>query len=553
MGKTFSKLAPAALLLLVCVPFFWSLYAAIQAGVDLQAWRSLFAEPQAKVALYLSLWTGATATVIAVAATAFILAAGYGTRAWERINKVLSPMLAVPHAAFAIGLVALVAPSGWVLRAFSPWATGLNAPPPWLTTQDPMGFGLIAVLVCKEIPFLLWAAMAHLQRPDVAQRLQRQMLLSYTMGYSTKQAWWRVAWPQLLPRLYGPILAVFAYGLTVVDVALVIGPTTPPTLGVLAWQWLQDADPATNAQGIAAAWLLAMTATAMALCAWLALQAPMWRVRQARGLVPFAKEADYAHCNARRDSSWLYGLGVIYLAVLLSLAVGSFMGNWPFPQWLPESVSWAAWQSVVTSGATIRTTLWLGLASSAVALLWCVAWIELAPKAWFTPMQALLFLPMMLPPVIWVVGLHRFSLNWSIDASASGLWIAHTLSCLPYVMLTLQGPYRGFDVRLAQVSASLGRTRFTFLALVKWPLLRAALAASFAVGFAVSVAQYLPTLYIGAGRFNTVTTEAVSLAAGGQRTLSAAYAWLQWMLPMMVFAFAAWLGQARRFGNLARQ
>ena len=37
------------------------------------------------------------------------------------------------------------------------------------------------------------------------------------------------------------------------DVALVIGPTTPPTLAVLAWQWLQDADPAMNAQGAAAA------------------------------------------------------------------------------------------------------------------------------------------------------------------------------------------------------------------------------------------------------------------------------------------------------------
>jgi putative thiamine transport system permease protein len=80
---------------------------------------------------------------------------------------------------------------------------------------------------------------------------------------------------------------------------------------------------------------------------------------------------------------------------------------------------------------------------------------------------------------------------------------------------------------------------------VKWPLLRAALAASLALGFAVSVAQYLPTLYVGAGRFNTVTTEAVTLAAGGQRSLTAAYAWLQWLLPVLMFALAARLGRAR--------
>jgi hypothetical protein len=75
-------------------------------------------------------------------------------------------MLAVPHAAFAIGLAFLIAPSGWLLRLLSPWATGFEAPPPWPTTQDPWGLGLIAVLVAKEVPFLLWMAATQLQRAE---------------------------------------------------------------------------------------------------------------------------------------------------------------------------------------------------------------------------------------------------------------------------------------------------------------------------------------------------------------------------------------------------
>jgi putative thiamine transport system permease protein len=82
---------------------------------------------------------------------------------------------------------------------------------------------------------------------------------------------------------------------------------------------------------------------------------------------------------------------------------------------------------------------------------------------------------------------------------------------------------------------------------VKWPLLKRSIAASAAVGFAVSVAQYLPTLYLGAGRFATVTTEAVNLAAAGQRSLTAAYAVLQFTLPVLGFALAAWVGRPRRF------
>jgi F0F1-type ATP synthase assembly protein I len=39
---------------------------------------------------------------------------------------------------------------------------------------------------------------------------------------------------------------------------------------------------------------------------------------------------------------------------------------------------------------------------------------------------------------------------------------------------------------------------------------------------------------------------------GGQRSLAAAFAWLQWLLPVLVFALAAWLGRARRFDTLGR-
>ena len=116
------------------------------------------------------------------------------------------------------------------------------------------------------------------------------------------------------------------------------------------------------------------------------------------------------------------------------------------------------------------------------------------------------------------------------------MWLAHTLTSLPYVLIALQGPYQSFNPRLRHVSASLGHGHAVFLLRVKWPLLRSALAASLAIGFAVSVAQYLPTLYVGAGRFATVTTEAVNLAAGGQRSLTAAFAWLQWLLPVLVLS-----------------
>ena len=609
---------PAALLLAAAVgaPLLFSLAAAAAAGLDAQAWAALAAHPQTAPALWLSLYTGLAASGLALAGTALLLAHSFGTPRWARLLDRLPAMLALPHAAFAIGLLLLIAPSGWLVRLgvalvspFDAWlglGLALDAPPAWQSTQDPWGLGLIAVLALKEIPFLLWTAVAQLQRPDVARRLALELRLAQTLGYSARSAWWRVAWPQLLVRLQAPLLAVLAYSLTVVDVALLAGPSTPPTLAVLAWQWLQDADPARNAMGAAAAWLLAAVVATLALAGvlaqrygrgWTAAQqtrgvawskgveaeagtvdltsstasAPLMVAATVKPKVTATTAADKtttapatitgpgvagstlsskarAHGLERGRGAWGVGaLSVAYAAVAAALALGSVIGVWPFPGLWPQAWTWQAWQAVADSAQVVWTTLALALASSAAALLWAVAWLECAPPAWQRRLQSLLYLPLVLPAVLWALGLHRLALAWGIDGDVKGLWLAHSLCVLPYVLLSLQGPYGGFDARLQAVAASLGRTRWAFVWRIKWPLLRAALAASFAVGFAVSVAQYLPTLYVGAGRFGTATTEAVALAAGGQRSLMAAFAALQWLLPALVFGLAAWAGRARRF------
>ncbi len=550
------SIAPPAVLalflgLLIATPVVGTVGSAIAAALDLQAWRAMRDDPQLPRALAMTLWTGLVATGVSIGLSAWLLSRSFPGPLWVRTVKALPAMLAVPHTAFAIGLAFLIAPSGWLLRALSPWATGFEAPPPWATTQDPWGLGLIAVLVAKEVPFLLWAAATQLQRADTAARWTRELDVARSMGYAPRTAWWRVLWPQLWPRLAGPMLAVLAYSLTVVDMALVIGPTSPPTLAVLAWQWLLDADAAINAQGAAASWVLGAVVAVLAGVMWAlrgALRRPGRWVSGKRG-------------TSRTSTSFLlskiavgypaWALTCLYLAVMLALAGGSVSGVWPFPRLWPESLSLQGWQSVFASASTLWTTAALAAASSVTALVWAVAWLECAPAAWDARLRRLIYLPLVLPSVLWVVGLHRLCLAWGIDARWPGLWLVHSLAAAPYMLIALSPAYLGFDARYGQIAASLQKSRLTFLQRIKWPLLKASLWGALAVGFAVSVAQYLPTLFVGAGRFATVTTEAVTLASGAQRSLTAAYAWLQWLLPALVFAVAAWLGRPRRFAPVA--
>jgi putative thiamine transport system permease protein len=341
----------------------------------------------------------------------------------------------------------------------------------------------------------------------------------------------------------------------VVDMALIIGPATPPTVAVLAWQWLSDADLLTQSQGVAAAGWLTGTVLVAGVLMVLALQA-------LAAMRPFANSGK----RPQKTPTWvLHFCGRLppqpnavwtliittYAAVWFALTVGSVSGVWPFPQVWPELWTLGAWQQVASSAHTVWTTLGLGMASASVCLLWSVAWLELAPHRWQQAMQPWFLLPLVLPSVLWVVGLYSLALHTRLEGQWLGLSLAHAVMVLPYVLLALVPAYQAVDSRQSALVASLGHGRWVYLWRVKWPLLKRAIASAWAVGFAVSVAQYLPTLYVGAGRFATVTTEAVTLAAGVQRSLMSAYAALQMLLPIAAFALAAWLGRPRRFEKIA--
>jgi putative thiamine transport system permease protein len=150
-----------------------------------------------------------------------------------------------------------------------------------------------------------------------------------------------------------------------------------------------------------------------------------------------------------------------------------------------------------------------------------------------------LYVPLIIPALPLVAAQYAALLRLQVDGTALGLVWSHLLWVLPYMVLTLIGPYRAFDRRLMTTARALGASPLGACLRVKWPMLLKPILAALAVGFAVSVAQYLPTLFAGGGRFVTVTTEAVALSAGGNRRVLAVQAMLQIALPLLGFGLAA--------------
>src|SRR5438067_2471940 len=80
------------------------------------------------------------------------------------------------------------------------------------------------------------------------------------------------------------------------------------------------------------------------------------------------------------------------------------------------------------------------------------------------------------------------------DGSISAVIAAHLVFVVPYVFLTLGDPYRSLDPRYGRIAAALRTSPWPVFWRIRVPLLPPSLATSVAVGFAVSLGQYLATL-----------------------------------------------------------
>lgn len=500
----------------------------------------LLAQPGLWHSLGLSLWVAGASTLGALLFTALLLAQGEG-RPWMRgLRRLLSPLLALPHVAFAIGVAFLLAPSGWLLRLISPALTGFDLPPDWQTLRDPWGLGLILALILKETPFLLLMALSAL---DPA-RVSRQQWLGQTMGFSGPQIWWRLLLPALWPALRLPLYAVAAYGLGVVDLALLLGPDAPAPLAVRLWLWYQDSD--LQWRGASASGALLLLALNLLLLA--ALRLLEW----SHGALGKARWLDGRRSlpspwPERLTQAGVWVLLAINLLVLASLLLWSLARRWSFPALWPSEWSGRHWLELLpTLGPLLWQSLWLALLCAGLSLLLAVLALEAQqgrrPHHSQWPLW-LICLPLLLPQASLLFGL-RLQIDWlgGVDGIGPGwvLW-SQLLFVFPYVYLCLHGPYRQFDDRLTRAALSLGASPWRAWWQVKGPLLARPLLFAFGVGAAVSLAQYLPTLLFGAGRVITITTEAVAIGSGLNRRLAGLYGLLQLLLPLFIYGLVLWL------------
>ena len=394
----------------------------------------------------------------------------------------------------------------------------------------------------------LWSCLKRTAFPlaNTTQRLStiarsHRVKTAQLLGQPPWLGWWLTVFPSLYQQIRLPLWAVLAFSFSVIDMALILGPTAPPTFSVLILQW--STDPILEQQALAAAGSLmqGMVLLILLLCWWVVEQVirvlpqiptRMWSLHKIGFLL-----------NQIAWSPIVSGI-VLLCGGMTCLLLWSFARRWPFPAGLPTEWTLLTWErNSAELIPLLATTAGLGVAAAAIGLLLVMIWLyfQHSPNCDLSLVgESWVYLPLILPQLTFLFGIQILANFLRLEGTVLLVLWMHLVYVLPYTLMLLAGSWRTNQLRFRRVGQILGQPAWRILWSVQLPMLRPLILMTMAIGFSVSLAQYLPTTFAGAGRWSTLTTEAVSLASGQDRRLLSLLGIWQSFLPALALSLA-WL------------
>lgn len=442
----------------------------------------------------------------------------------QSFEKYLAPLLSLPHLAIALGLVFLFSDG-------SLFFVDSGLPRKGLST-------LIVTIVIKEVPFflLIFSAMGR-QLP-----IQSWLLQGKVLGYQDYQGWWYVVFPALLKQSRLALIAATAYTLSVVDISLLVGPNIPDLLAVSVYRWQSSF--ASGDQALAF-WANVLLLILLAISVVILYSHEKFARVCSKILAVKGNDLTLAKMTPA-FKAWLPLLGLLtamMVAIFVLWSVG-FKGQ--INSFELTQVNLGLWQQEwMFFVEPLQNSLLIALVAAFLGVAFALLSLELQrQKGQYWP-DYFWLLAIILPQLSMVLG-WQIMHNWLEGDFHSG-WIV--LSHLPftfaYAYLVLKGPFGSVETNYELLASSFGYSLWQRWWKVRFRLLLPAIFIALAIAFSVSIAQYIPTLMLGAGRVTTITTEAVTIGTGSQQDLIALYILLQSSLPFMAFFIAALL--ARKF------
>ena len=489
--------------------------------------------------IILSLFTGLVSTLLALFFSQVILLYLFKTRAYNYIKIIISPLIALPHITMAIGLIFLFSPSGLFFRLISPWLTGFDRPPNIFIMPDEYGLFLILGLILKEIPFFILVSLSALQEFSAKKIFD----LGKSLQNSNFSSWCILIFPLIYKKIRFVIFIVIAFTASVVDMSLILAPSTPSTLAIRILQTYQssDADSLFIASNLA---LIQLFIIIILLLFWMVLEKI---VSYKLSFIFFMKILSFKTFFIKKivifTSVILFFLSI--LGIISSLIWG-LSANWYFPNFFPKSLTLDVFTNFYNENKSIIfISIFISFIVSLISSLLTIIWVELIEilkikKIYF---EWIIFIPLFIPQISFLIGLQSFIIIFDFDSYLLPLIIIQLFYVIPYSFIILAPSLREIKKEIIIVATSLGKNRLQRLLSIKIPIVMSSLLTSFAIGMLVSFSLYTPVYFFGGGRITTLTVEALNLALSGSRQDLGVATFFQIIIPILILITVAYLSK----------
>ena len=492
--------------------------------------------PGISKSIILSFFTGFLSTVLALFFSQLIILSIFQSRVFSFIKTIISPLLALPHVTMAIGLLFIFSPSGLLLRIFSPWLTGFERPPNIFIIPDDYGFFLILGLVLKEIPFFILVSISAIEQFGARKFFN----LGKSLQHTTFSVWCVLLFPLIYHRIRLIVFIVIAFAASVVDMSLLLAPSTPSTLAIQILQNYQSSEPKSLfiASNLALIQLLVILKLFLI---WFLLE----KLLSNKYLFTFLVNAVSYKSNLIKYFTFtlILILSILSFLTIISSFLWGLGGNWYFPNLLPKNISFEVLTIFFNENKSlILISVFVPLIVSILSCLIVTLWVELTESLNKRNkfLEGLIFLPLLIPQISFLIGMQSFLIPLNFNNFLLPLIIVELFYVIPYSFIILAPSFRAISKDILKVASSLGKNRFERLILVKIPMIMPTFLLSIAIGMLVSFALYTPVYFIGAGRVTTLTVETLNLSlSGAKRDLGVATIF-QIIIPIIILLLVIW-------------
>jgi len=127
---------------------------------------------------------------------------------------------------------------------------------------------------------------------------------------------------------------------------------------------------------------------------------------------------------------------------------------------------------------------------------------ELPGKA---AIRAIVLAPMIVPHIVIAVAMYLVYMRWDLVGTLPGLVLAHTVVCVPLVVINLSTGLQKMDPSLEMAAASMGADRIAAFRWVTLPLLAPSLATAAAFSFITSLDEAVISYFLSGSQGKTLT------------------------------------------------